>query len=100
MAQLCEETGRLNDSIAWHGRIKKMLEQKAIIPLDWFHYYIGLTGVYMRRMELVQAQRAVDRSRAILEKEQIHADLTDMTLAYHEAEMKFLRGDTRGAPLV
>ena len=93
MAQLCEETGRLNDSLAYYSRSRELITAPSMMSGIGSNFYFGIAGVYMRRMELEKAAYTLEQSRRLLEEQRIHVDITDMTLAYHLAEIKFLSGD-------
>jgi len=93
LAQVYEETGRLNDSLSCYDRCQKSLKSPLMLSGIGINYYFGLAGVYMRRMELDKAADMLNQARALLKTQRIHVDITDLTLAYHEAEMKFLSGD-------
>ncbi|RFZ80692.1 hypothetical protein DS742_01580 [Lacrimispora amygdalina] len=93
LGQVYEEMGRFNDSFSCYDKSKEVLKPiNGLMGIET-NYYFGLAGVYMRRMELEQAEDVLEQSRKLLEERHIHVDITDMTLAYHLAEMKFLRGD-------
>lgn len=93
LGQVYEEMGRLNDSLSCYAKSKEVLKPiNGLMGIET-NYYFGLAGVYMRRMELEQAQDVLEQSRQLLEERHIHVDIADMTLAYHLAEMKFLCGD-------
>jgi LuxR family maltose regulon positive regulatory protein len=93
LAQVYEETGRLNDSLACYARSRELFRYPSMMSGIGTNYYFGLAGVYMRRMELEQAANALEQARLTLEKHQIQAAITDMTLFFHQIEMKFLTGD-------
>ena len=93
LAQVYEETGRLNDSLSCYDRSKEFLKSPLMLSGMGTNYYIGLTGVYMLRMELDKAADMLNQARALLEEQRIRVDIMDITLTYHEAEMKFLSGD-------
>ena len=93
MAQLYEELGRLNDSLACYSRSKEIIKSPSMMSGIGTNFYFGIAGVYMRRMELDKAADTLEQSRKLMEEQRIHVDITDMTLTYHLAEMKFLSGD-------
>lgn len=93
MAQIYEETGRLNDSLACYDKSRKLIRSPAMMSGIGTNFYFGIAGVYMQRMELAKAAETLEHSRRLLEEQRIHVDITDMTLSYHLAEMKFLSGD-------
>jgi LuxR family transcriptional regulator, maltose regulon positive regulatory protein len=98
MAQLYEETGRLSDSLSCYEKSRELLKSPSMQSGIGTNYYFGLAGVYMRRMELDKAAETLEQARLLLEKQRIHVDVSDMTLSYHQAEMKFLSGeDAAGA---
>lgn len=93
LSQVYEEMGRLNDCFSCYTKSKEILKTvSGLMGIDT-NYYFGLAGVYMRRMELDQAKDVLEQTRQMLTERHIHADITDMTLAYHLAEMKFLSGE-------
>lgn len=93
LAQVYEETGRLNDSLTSYTRSRELFSSPSIMRGIGSNYYFGLAGVYMRRMELSKAEETLEQARLLMETHSIHADITDITLLYHQAEMKFLTGD-------
>lgn len=95
LAQLYEETGQLNRSLACYAKSRRetLLQTN---PLSWFDSSIGIIGVYMRRMELDQAANMLQEAKSALEKQLAHqtaAELEELTYYYHVVEMDFLRGD-------
>ncbi|MFW6678544.1 LuxR C-terminal-related transcriptional regulator [Lacrimispora sp. AGF001] len=93
LSQVYEEMGRLTDCFSCYTKSKEILKTvSGLMGIDT-NYYFGLAGVYMRRMELDQAKGVLEQTRQMLTERHIHADITDMTLAYHLAEMKFLSGE-------
>ncbi|HEX3038380.1 MAG TPA: LuxR C-terminal-related transcriptional regulator [Oscillospiraceae bacterium] len=92
-AQLYEETGRLNESLEFYAKSMELLKSPAMLNGIGINLYISLTGVYMRRMELDKAEESLQHSQQISEEQHVHIDVVDMTVTYHLAEMKFLRGE-------
>lgn len=93
LAQIYEELGRLNDSLACYQKSRKLLKSTALMLGIGTNYYFGLAGVYMRRMELDKATETLDMADALMKTHHIHTDVTDATLLFHRAEMMFLTGD-------
>lgn len=93
MAQIYEETGYLSSSLFCYERSRELLNSPSMQSGVGANYYFGLAGVYMRRMELDKAAETLGHARLLLKKQRIHIDVADMTLSYHQAEMKFLAGD-------
>jgi len=101
LAQIYEETGRLNDSLLCYEKSRVLLRTSSLMSWYGTNYYFGLLGVYMRQMQLDKADEFLVNIRCLLDAQHSRINITDMTLAYHEAEMEFLRGqDAAGAKLV
>jgi len=96
LAQLYEEVGRLNDSLNCYVQAKRVYSSPSRKSMDWFHYNIGITGVYMRRMELDKAQQVLTDTAVLLEGWLAQPDIVNVTYVEHLAEIKFLRGDVEG----
>lgn len=94
-AQLYEELGRLNESLACYIKAMDSLKSSSMLSGIGINFYVGLTGVYMRRMELDKAEEALRHSQQISEKQHFRVDIVDMTIMYHVAEMKFLTGEVQ-----
>ncbi len=94
-AQLYEELGRLNESLACYIQAMSTLNDSSMLSGIGINFYVGLTGVYMRRMELDKAEEALRHSQRISEKKRSRVYVVDMTITYHVAEMKFLTGEVQ-----
>ena len=97
LAQLYEETGRLEDSLLCYERLLGLMRTPSITPGIAVNYYFGLAGVYLRRMELEKAERTIQEAEARMEGQHLHTDVTDMTVVFHRAEIMFLRGEDEAA---
>jgi LuxR family maltose regulon positive regulatory protein len=93
LAQIYEETGNLNESLLCYAESEELFKSPLIMSGIGVNFYFGLAGVYMRRMELDKASETLEHCIQLMEAQHIHADITDMTLACHMAEMKFLSGE-------
>lgn len=93
LAQIYEEVGRLKDSLLCYEKSKDIIMIPSMLTGIGTNYYFGLAGVYMRRMEMERAKETLEQCRLLMEKEHIHLDITDLTLAHHLAELNFLQGD-------
>ncbi|HEX3028585.1 MAG TPA: LuxR C-terminal-related transcriptional regulator [Clostridia bacterium] len=93
LAQIYEDTGRLNDSLSCYAKSKELFKNPSMMMGIGTNYYFGIAGVYMRRMELDKAEEVLEQSRQLLAAKHISVDIADITLSYHLAEMKFLHGD-------
>lgn len=96
MAQLFEETGRLGESLDAYAQARTLISSSPLLSGIGTNYYFGIAGVYMRRMELARAEEALCKAKETLDAHRFHMDVADMTLAFHLAELKFLRGDAEG----
>ncbi len=93
MAQICEEIGNLNDSLTWYAKSEELIRSPRMVGGVEVNYCFGLTGVYMRQMELEKAAQILEKARCLIEEKHFRLNITNMTLAFHQAEMKFLSGD-------
>ena len=93
LAQVYEETGRLNDSLLCYEKSQKLLDSPSMMSWYGSNYYFGLIGVYMRRMELGKADEILKKVKDLMDSQPCHIDITDITLLHHEAEMRFLSGN-------
>ncbi len=93
-AQIFEETGRLNKSLACYGKVTELFKSPAMMAGIGVNFQIGLTGVYMRRMELDEAEKSLTKAQKMLSHQRGHLQAADMTLSFHQAELKLLRGET------
>ena len=100
-AQLLEKVGRLNESLECYKKIIGLFETLSTMSAIGINFYIGMTGVYMRRMELDKAEKALRHSHEIWKQQHNRITVIDMTIAFHMAEMNFLKGnDDAGAAFV
>lgn len=95
-AQILEETGRLNDSLACYAKAKKSLPPLLSLGAN-INYYFGITGVYMLRMELEKAAESLEQAERGMADGNIQSGLANITLAFHKAEMDILGGSPRAA---
>lgn len=93
LAQVFEEIGSLNDSLAAYKKAEELLSFPSMLAAAGTNFNFGIAGVFMRRMELDKAAKALEYVTQLIERQHIHINITDMTLKYHLAEMKFLTGD-------
>ncbi|MCK9171641.1 MAG: hypothetical protein M0P01_14620, partial [Treponema sp.] len=99
-AQLYEEIGHLNESLDCYHTELQLYESLPVVPGIGTNFYIGAAGVYMRRMELAEAQHMIDESQRIYKNMHGRADIIDMTVAYHCAEMEFLKGNGQQGKII
>jgi LuxR family maltose regulon positive regulatory protein len=97
-SQLYEEIGRLNECLDYYTKAMELFRSPFMLPMIGINFYIGITGVYMRRMELEKAEESLGKARELQTMKKTANDLIDHTILFHIAEMKFLRGeDEKGA---
>lgn len=99
LAQVYEETGHLNASLTCYARSKELFQYPSMMSGTGVNYYFGLAGVYLRRMELLKAEDTLNQVKTFMGDYHLRADIMEVTLAYHLAEMKFLSGDKKGGAL-
>lgn len=92
-AQLYEETGRLNESLSCYAQALELFQSPSMLSAIGINFYIGITGVYLRRMEIDEAKEALGKSQKILKNQRVHFDVLDMTVLFHQAEIHFLSGE-------
>lgn len=97
LAQVFEETGRLRDCLDVYAQAAATLKSPRMMVGIGTNYYFGIAGVYLRRMELGKAAETLDAIEKSMQTQGIHADITDMTLLYHRAELLFLTGEEESA---
>ncbi|SHO48403.1 LuxR C-terminal-related transcriptional regulator [Anaerocolumna xylanovorans] len=93
LAQVYEEIGRMNDSLACYVKADELFCHPSMMSGVGTSYYFGLVGIYMRRMELEEAKKALEDSRALMNSKHIRMDVARVTLIFHEAELSLLYGD-------
>lgn len=91
-AQLYEETGRLNESLECYERVSKFFKNPLMLSGVGMNFYIGLTGVYMRQMEVDKAEKALKKAQEISSKYRTQIYYLDITLDFHVTEIKLLNG--------
>lgn len=93
LAQVYEEIGRMNDSLACYAKANELFCHPSMMSGVGTSYYFGLVGVYMRRMELDEAKKALEDSLSLMNSKHIRMDVARITLVFHEAELRFLQGE-------
>ncbi len=100
MAQICEEIGNLNDSLTWYAKSGELSRSPQMVAGAEVNFCFGLTGVYMRKMELQKAEETLEKAARLIEEQHISLNIAHMTLVYHQAEMKFLCGDNESGSVM
>ncbi len=96
-AQLLEEIGGLNESLLCYDQATKLLSSPFMKAAMGISFYVGLTGVHMRRMELEKAEEALNCAVGLMKNQHARVNVLSMELDFHAAEMKLLRGDVKEA---
>lgn len=96
-AQLFEEVGRLNESLICYQQVMKKLRSPSIAAGMGVGFYIGLTGVYMRQMELEKAEEALNHALTLMEKQHTSVFVLNIELNFHTTELKLLQGKSAAA---
>lgn len=100
-AQLNEETGHLNDALEDYQRIKGIQESEVSLFMQEYDYHIGITGVYLKRMELDKAFENLEAARAMVTSSAMPSNMILYSFDYNLAEYHMLRGETEeGAKLI
>jgi LuxR family maltose regulon positive regulatory protein len=95
LAQIYEETGKLNDSLECYVKTKTIIKSStSMLGMESNHYF-GLLGVYMRRMELENSKHILAQCENILNAKHtgLQSEMALITLYFHQAEMHFLTGN-------
>jgi LuxR family transcriptional regulator, maltose regulon positive regulatory protein len=93
MAQIYEEIGHLNESLASYKKSRELFKSPWMASGISTNYYFGIAGVYMLQMDLDKAMEALTQSQRLLEAQHIHENVTNITLIFHLAEVEFLSGN-------
>ena len=100
-AQLMEEVGRLNECLDIYGKMEEMLKSSSIMSGLGYNYYIGITGVYYKRMDKENAKKALDETQRMFIKSIRPPKILKAGYEYHLAEFQLLfENASRGAELV
>lgn len=92
-AQLAEETGRLNDGLKIYGTMEKRMVADEAAFMQQYDFYIGIVGIYLKRMELPLAKKNLDLARTMICGSSIPANLTAYSYDYNLAEYDMLSGN-------
>lgn len=96
-AQLFEEVGGLNESLLCYEQATEMLNSPFMVSAMGIGFYVGLTGVYMRRMDLDKAEITLNHAIELMSKQHVRLQVMDIELDFHTAEMELLRGNAKTA---
>lgn len=92
-AQMMEEVGRLNDSLAVYRQMEELLKSAVIMEVIGINYYVGIIGVYIKRMEVKNANAAFESCRSLMKKAAIPPFIIEFGYEYNLAEYELVMGD-------
>lgn len=92
-AQLAEETGRLNDGMEIYETIEEKMTTDKASFMRQYDFRIGIIGIYLKRMELADAKKYLDRARAMISGSSIPENLISYSFDYNLAEYDMLSGN-------
>lgn len=100
-AQILEETGRLNESLGIYTQMKDYIRSLRTMDALAYNYYIGIIGVYHKRMDELNSRRALEAVNEIITNGCIPQDIIAVGYDYHAAEHELLFGDPeKGADII
>ncbi|MFC3746234.1 LuxR C-terminal-related transcriptional regulator [Paenibacillus sp. GCM10012306] len=92
-AQLMEETGRLNESLATYEQMETLLKSSTIMDILGYNYYVSSLGVYHKRMDQERALQALETIEQMLNNGSVPPFMVSMGYEYHVAEYALLFGN-------
>lgn len=92
-AQISEEVGKLNESLSFYEKIYDFIKSSSIMDALGYNYYIGMIGVYHKRMEEEKAKKALESANKIMGENYMPPMLTELYYDFHMAEYELLFGD-------
>ncbi|AWB43463.1 hypothetical protein DCC85_03970 [Paenibacillus sp. CAA11] len=100
-AQLMEEMGRFNESLATYARMESLLHSSTMMDALGYNYYIGSIGVYHKRMDEARAKEALEATSRIISSRVVPSFMVELGYEYHQAEYELLFGNAqKGARVV
>jgi LuxR family transcriptional regulator, maltose regulon positive regulatory protein len=94
-AQILEETGRLNESLNIYRQMNDFITSSSIMDALGYNYFIGITGVYHKRMDEENSKKALETVDKILKRCKMPTAMIELGYEYHLAEKEFLFGDPK-----
>lgn len=92
-AQLFEETGRLNESLETYEKMTRLLKSSSLSRALGYSHYIGIIGLYHKRMEKDNAKNAIYIIEDIVNANYIPQYMMEIGYDYHISEYELLFGD-------
>lgn len=104
-AQLAEETGNFNEGLVIYEQMRRLLKSAAIIEVIGLNLYVGITGIYLKRMESESAKEALEKTKNLVDRTRpsqiIPEAVISYSYGYNLAEYEILFGDkTKGLEIV
>lgn len=91
--QLLEETGQLEQSLMMYGQIQELLYSAGIMDTLGYNYFIGLIGVYFKRMDKEQATIALEGIKQHIRGQIVVPSVVELSYRFHLVEYELLFGD-------
>lgn len=92
-AQLLEETGRLNESLEIYEKMRKLIKSSSIGGALGYSHYIGIIGLYHKRMEKDNAKKTINVIKDIISDNHVPQNMVEVGYDYHISEYELLFGD-------
>lgn len=92
-AQISEEVGKLNESLLLYEKIYDYIKPASIMNALGYNYYIGIIGVYHKRMEAENAKNALETVKGMGVGKYVPPAFTELYYDFHVAEYELLFGD-------
>lgn len=91
-AQLAEETGRLNDALQIYAQAETRMSAEKVSFMRKYNFRIGIIGIYLKRMELPQAKKYLERAQSMVSANFLPKNLISYSFDYNLAEYDMLSG--------
>ncbi len=92
-AQIHEDLGNLKFALSIYEQTQEYIQQHKHMSLFYPSYYIGITGTYLKQLNLEKAIECLNKSTLHTVKRQ---NWFDVGYAYNLAEYRYLTGDKEG----
>ena len=92
-AQMTDEVGRLSDSLAVYRQMENFINSAVLMEAIGINYYVGIIGVYIKRMEAKNASAAFESCRSLMKKAAIPPFVVEFGYEYNLAEYERVMGD-------
>lgn len=93
-SQVLEDMGEINKTFELYEGMKEMILTYKKLPMLTVSFYIGITGMYLKRMELEKAKISLDEAYKYMPNEAV---TMNRGYRYNLCEYKFIIGETEEA---